>query len=146
MGKAKKPKTSARPSRATRAIPWRTKMMPESFYQQLDAGIRFAVRVLHAAGIETQQSCQGGGDPLRPVRGHAYDRPSIDLPAGGSDALGFAALAALAGYGLPVRDVAIVWPVKNGVPYEKLWRITFWVTMEGRADERPFFIYGAQAQ
>jgi hypothetical protein len=103
-------------------------MMPESFYASLDAGIRFAVRVLHARGrIETCQSCQGGA-------GHAYDHPSVDLLAQGGDANGFAALAALVDYGLPVRDLSIVWHLQNGLPYEKLWRITFWRTMEDRAD------------
>ena len=115
-------------------------MMPESFYQGLDAGIRFAVRVLHAAGgIETCQSCQGGKD-------HSYDRPTIDMIAGGNDATGFRALAALVDYGLPVSDVAILWNVKNGLPYEKLWRITFFETMEARADDKPSFVYGYRAQ
>lgn len=121
-------------------VPWRTSMMPTSWYEQLDSGIRFAVRVLHAAGsVETCQSCQGGA-------GHAYDWPTIDLIAGGDDAAGFAALGALRSYGLPVRDVSIVWPVRHGTPYEKLWRITFWKSMEDRVNEMPNFIHGVQAQ
>ena len=108
---------------------------PEKSYQSLDKGIRFAVRVLHAGGFETCQSCQGG-------RGHAYDRPTVDLIAGGDDALGFGALAALRNYGLPIADVSIVWPVQNGHPYEKLWRVTFSKTMEDRADEKPSFVFG----
>lgn len=49
-------------------IPWRTKMMPDSWYLKLDRGIRFAVRVLHARGFETCQSCQGGAwSLLRPT-------------------------------------------------------------------------------
>lgn len=115
-------------------------MMPESFYLSLDVGIRFAVRVLHAtAGIETCQSCQGG-------KGHSYDRPTVDMIASGSDAKGFAALAALVDYGLPVADIAILWNIKNGLPYEKLWRITFTETMESRADEKPIFVWSYRAQ
>jgi hypothetical protein len=114
----------------------RDMMMPEPFYEGLDAGIRFAVRVLHAAGgIETCQSCQGG-------KGHAYDHPTVDMIAGGSDAIGFRALAALADYGLPVADVAILWNVRNGLPFEKLWRITFWKSMEDRANDKPIFVHG----
>jgi hypothetical protein len=114
-------------------------MMPEDFYRSLDAGIRFAVRVLHATGIETCQSCQGG-------KGHAYDQPTVDMIATGDDASGFRALAALADYGLPVRDLAILWNIKNGLPYEKLWRVTFFKTMDDRADDRPTFIRGYYAE
>jgi len=124
----------------------KTKMMPEKWYQQLDGGIRFAVRVLHARGFETCQSCQGGDDPERPDRGHAYDRPTVDLISTGNDVWGFSALAALHDYGLEVRDVSIVWNIKNGLPFERLWRITFWKTMEDRANEKPMFIHGYTAE
>lgn len=118
----------------------RDMMMPEAFYQDLDPGIRFAVRVLHAHGhIETCQSCQGG-------EGHAYDRPTVDMIATAEDAQGFEAVAALAAYGLPVADVAILWRIKNGLPYEKLWRVTFWKTMEDRADEQPQFVWSYEAK
>lgn len=117
----------------------RSMIWQDAEYQGLDKGIRFAVRVLHAAGIETCQSCQGGA-------GHAYDRPTIDLTAGGDDSKGFEALAALRDYGLPVTEVAIVWNIQNGHPYEKLWRIVFSRTMEDRADERPMFTWEYSAQ
>lgn len=119
--------------------PQRDLMMPEAFYSSLDAGIRVAVRVLHAAGFETCQSCQGGP-------GHAYDHPTVDLIATGDDANGFGALSALADYGLPVNEVALVWPIRNGTPYEKLWRVTFGASLESRSDERPIFVYGYRAQ
>jgi hypothetical protein len=109
-------------------------MWPEKSYRSLDRGIRFAVRVLHARGFETCQSCQGGN-------GHAYDHPTVDLVARGDDATGFGALAALRDYGLSVAELSIVWPIRNGHPYEKLWRITFDKTMEDRADEKPMFVY-----
>jgi hypothetical protein len=114
-------------------------MMPEEWYQKLDPGIRLAVRVLHAHGIETCQSCQGG-------EGHAYDRPTVDLVARADDAVGFGALAALADFGLPVCDVAILWRVENGLPFEKLWRITFRRAMEDRADEHPNFVWSYEAR
>ncbi len=112
---------------------------PETFYRQLDKGIRFAVRVLHTHGFETCQSCQGG-------KGHAYDRPTIDMISTGNDAEGFGALAALQSYGLSVADIAILWPVQNGLPYERLWRITFTTTFERRADEKPMFVFGYRSQ
>lgn len=121
-------------------------MMPESWYVGLDAGIRFAVRVLHAQGLETCQSCQGGPDPERPERGHAYDRPTVDLPASVDDCVGFEALAALHAYGLNVRDVSLLWTVNNGLPNEKIWRITLWKTYEDRANDKPMFVKGWRAQ
>lgn len=128
MSRQKKPATLLKNDAPIHDLMW-----PD--YQGLDKGIRFAVKVLHAAGIETCQSCQGG-------KGHAYDRPSIDLVALGDDALGFEALAALRNYGLPVSEVSIVWNIENSLPYEKLWRITFFRTMESRSDESPMFVYG----
>lgn len=106
----------------------------EKSYRSLDRGIRFAVRVLHASGFDTCQSCQGG-------KGHAYDRPTVEMIATGEDALGFGALEALQAYGLPVDAVAIVWSIRHGLPYEKNWRVTFSQTMEDRANEVPAFVY-----
>ena len=42
--------------------------------------------------------------------------------------------------GLDVRDVSLVWTVRNGLPYEKLWRITFRAAASERADEVPGFV------
>jgi hypothetical protein len=114
-------------------------MMPEQWYQKLDAGIRFAVRVLHAAGgVETCQSCQGGD-------GHSYPEPTVDLIAGPSDALGFLALAALHAYALPVASVALVWNVQHGLPYERVWRVTFSAVAPERANEVPVFVNSYRA-
>jgi hypothetical protein len=110
------------------------KVGPEEMYAGLDPGIRFAVRVLNAQGIDTCQSCEGGP-------GHSYDRPSVDLAAGASDATGFAALAAAVDYGLPVDSLARVWNVENGLPYETIWRLTFSQAMPERADELPLFTW-----
>jgi hypothetical protein len=113
--------------------PVRDMMMPEAWYAKLDAGIRFPVRVLHAAGIETCQSCEGGA-------GHAYAGPSIDMVAGADDANGFAALRALEAYHLHVETLAIVWSVRNALPYEKLWRVVLSETAREREKERPIFV------
>ncbi len=118
--------------------PFRDKLEHESFYESLDDGIRFAVRVLHAANIDTCQSCEGG-------KGHSYDHPSIDLPATDRNSDGFAALAALESYGLTVSQVSIVWPVHSGMPYEKLWRLELVGKCTDRADEIPNFIYSYRA-
>lgn len=120
-------------------IPIRDMMASEDWYQKLDKGIRFAVRVLHAAGFETCQSCQGG-------EGHAYDQPTVEMVSTGDDSQGFGALAELQAYGLPIADISIRWPVRNGLPYERLWCITFRKTMEDRANDKPMFVYGYQAQ
>lgn len=109
----------------------------EDLYPGLDAGVRFAVMVLHASGIETCESCDGHVD------GDAWVR----LPAAASDAQGFAALAALRTHGLDVRRVELVWYVQDGLPGEKTWRI---VLRRGghpeRADERPIFVSGHVGQ
>ena len=119
-------------------MPIRDMMWPDDSYKSLDVGIRFAVRVLHAAGFETCQSCQGG-------KGHAYDRPTVEMVSTGDDVQGFGALAALQEYGLPVADIAIRWPIRHGLPYERLWTITFRRTMEDRAEEKPMFVHGYRA-
>jgi hypothetical protein len=54
------------------------------FYPPLDEGIKHSVEVLHRAGVETFESCQGGS-------GHAYTEPTIRFH-GERDA-GFKALA-----------------------------------------------------
>lgn len=111
----------------------------EAFYQGLDPGIRFAVRVLHAAGFDTCQSCQGGYD-------HAYDRPTVDLLGHHGDGSGFGAVHALNAYGLPVRDVSILWRIENGLPTEVLWRITFREAMPRRSNDLPSCVRSTQSQ
>ena len=113
-------------------------MESEKWYSGLDDGIRFPVRVLHARGIETGQSCEGG-------EGHAYDHPTVDL-LGNTPSAGFAALAALTEYGLRVRDVALLWPVNQGLPGENFWRITLCQPWPGRADEYPMFVWNYEAR
>ncbi len=112
----------------------RTRVMPDSWYERLDAGIRFPVRVLHAFGLETAQSCQGGA-------GHDWHEPGIDL-AGGRNADAFAALAAIARYGIDVTEVLLRWSVTDGLPEERHWRIVLRRAYPERATERPIFVYG----
>lgn len=113
-------------------LPLHSPVESEAWYQGLDPGIRFAVRVLHARGIETGQSCEGG-------EGHAYDHPTVDLRDGGPRSVGFAALAALEDYGLRVRDIALLWPVDKGLPSECFWRVTLRQPWHKRADSKPIF-------
>lgn len=119
-------------------MPIHSKMWAAKDYAGIDAGIRFAVRVLHAHGLDTCQSCQGG-------KGHAYLEPTVDMVAGGGDADGFEALAVLANYGLPVSTVSITWNIQNGLPFEKLWRIAFSRPFPERADDIPIFEWGYRA-
>ena len=97
------------------------------------------MRVLHAHGIDTHQSCEGG-------KGHSYDRPTIDMGGAWGQPRGFAALEVLATYGLPVDGVDHHWPIHNGEPVECFWRVTFSRPMPERANDRPNFIMGYQAQ
>lgn len=122
-------------------IPIRTKVWSSpTAYEELDEGIRFAVRALHAAGFDTCQSCEGG-------EGHAYDNPTVDLLVGANDAIGFGAVSTLVGYGLPVSTVSQVWNLdKLGRPYESVWRIEFARTFPERANEPFMFVWGYQAQ
>lgn len=104
----------------------------DEWYEGIDPGIRFAVRVLHAKGIHTGQSCQGG-------EGHCYEYPTVDLwgqPL--SDYAGFAALAALADYGIEVRAVSFEWRIS---PPEAFWRIELVAPLHERADDRPSFAW-----
>lgn len=119
--------------------PLRSKVWNETTYRNLDPGIRFAVRVLHAHGIETGQSCEGG-------KGHVYSYPTIEFAADADDAKGFTALGYLQMYNLPVDSVSIRWGIVRGLPYEKLWRITFSKKMDDRADEPPQIIWAYQFQ
>jgi len=103
-------------------------------YSKIDAGIRIAVRVLHAHGIETGQSCQGG-------EGHSYPEPTVDLWSD-CKTTGFAAVHALMGYGLPVMSFARNWDILDGEVTGPFWRITFRRTMEDRADDELMFVWG----
>lgn len=82
----------------------------------LDPGIRRAVEVLQAAGVETFESCQGGD-------GHAYPEPTVRFH-GHRDA-GFRALAATMEVGLVVIALRRTWPIIDGEPTGPWWELTF---------------------
>lgn len=82
----------------------------------LDAGIREAVRVLRAAGVETFESCQGGA-------GHAYPEPTVRFH--GDEGAGWEALGALIRQGLPIGDLRRTWPYTYGAPTGPYWEVTF---------------------
>ena len=127
-----------------------TKMQSEAFYAGLDEGIRFPVRVLHAHGIETGQSCEGknGKHPAGAHgEGHSYDHPTIDLWGQPVElATAFHAMTVLTTYGLEPDSVALRWRVINGLPVEPLWRVTLAKVFPERADEQPTFVYGSTAE
>lgn len=82
----------------------------------LDPGIRRAVEVLGAAGVETFESCQGGP-------GHAYPEPTVRFHGDRSE--GFRALAAAMQEGLPVVALRRVWTINDGEPAGPWWEMTF---------------------
>lgn len=109
-----------------------SRVQTDAWYASIDPGVRFAVRVLHAAGIDTGQSCEGG-------EGHCYKWPTVDLGGQKLDTKdGFAALAALANYGIEVRSVSFEWCV---ISCEAFWRIELTKPLHERADDRPSFAW-----
>lgn len=81
----------------------------------LDVGIREAVEVLRAAGVETFESCQGG-------QGHAFPSPTVRF--GGNLAAGWKALAVCLDHGWNVRSLRRYWAVTpQGEPTGPEWEI-----------------------
>ncbi|MEA2141518.1 MAG: hypothetical protein QOC91_1617, partial [Solirubrobacteraceae bacterium] len=66
----------------------------------LDEGIASYVQTLHAAGIETFESCEGGD-------GHAFPEPTVRFH--GEHAEGFRALGVALQHQLPVLDLRRTW-------------------------------------
>ena len=91
-------------------------MEKEMFSSPLDPGIKQAVEVLRAAGIETFESCQGGP-------GHAYPEPTVRFH--GHKAEGFKALSIAIHAGLPVSGLRRTWPVLDSEPTGPWWELTF---------------------
>lgn len=114
----------------TPTVPVHTSLASDGFYEGLDRGIVYAVRVLHAAGIDTSQSCQGGD-------GHAYEGPTVDVPE-----RAFAAMETLESHGMPVREVSHRWLIVDGVPAQVVWSVELRHDAEKYADNRPMFIAG----
>ena len=83
----------------------------------LDPGIADAVRVLRDAGIETNESCQGG-------EGHTYPEPAVRFLGDNSE--GFRALAAAMQAQLPVAELRRVWVMQGGEPTGPEWELVFY--------------------
>lgn len=81
-----------------------------------DRGIRYAVKILRDAGIETFESCEGG-------EGHAFAEPTVRFHGGREE--GFRALAAALAASLPVAELRRYWQVVDGEPRGPHWEMTF---------------------
>jgi len=97
-----------------------TRQFPEEhgdFYGRLDPGIRDAVRILKAGGIETYESCEGG------VK-HTFPEPTVRFY--GDAGAGWLALSLALTHGLPVQALRRFWTVDDGEPKEPHWEMVFW--------------------
>ena len=87
----------------------------------VDLGIVRGVKILKDAGFTTIESCEGG-------KGHYYAEPTIQFV--GSHATGWAAMAELMTYGLPIRRLGQMWTFDHsygqGHPTGPEWFITFY--------------------
>ncbi len=84
---------------------------------RLDIGVKRTVERLIEAGIETNQSCEGGP-------GHAYPEPTIAFA--GSQGDGMRALGLCITWGLPVSALRQVWNVLDtNVPTGPHWELVF---------------------
>jgi hypothetical protein len=89
----------------------------------LDPGIAPWVEILRAHGVSTHESCQGGVDPERPDRGHAYPEPTIAFSGGPS--AGVHAYHIARQHGLPVASIQRVWKDIDGELTGPVWEIVF---------------------
>ena len=89
---------------------------PREYEPPLDKGISDAVEVLVAAGVETFESCEGGGR-------HSYSEPTVRFYGDRSEV--FRAMAVVIRAGLPVDDLRRVWPIIDGEPTGPWWELTF---------------------
>ncbi len=80
----------------------------------LDVGIADAVRILHSAGVETFESCQGGD-------GHAYPEPTVRFH--GDQSEGFRALGIAMQAGLAVAYLRRMWSINDNEPTGPYWEI-----------------------
>jgi len=82
----------------------------------LDAGIAPYVQILHGAGIETYESCEGG-------EGHCFPEPTIRFHGDRSE--GLRALAIAQQHAMPVSSIRRAWPIVDGEPTGPIWEMTF---------------------
>jgi sugar phosphate isomerase/epimerase len=84
---------------------------------KLDKGIRRAVEILMACGIETFESCEGGP-------GHSYTEPTVSFY--GTPEAGWRALSVCLAHGLPIAQLRRAWNVLDAnEPTGPHWEITF---------------------
>lgn len=107
--------TKTKPSMATAWAQQLDRRVAPS-WDKLDSGIVVAVRTLWNMGVETCQSCQGGGK-------HAYPEPTVQFLGGPS--AGPFALAIAMQNGLRVTALRRVWEVQDGEPTGPTWEMTF---------------------
>lgn len=79
-------------------------------------GIRQYVEILHNAGIETFESCEGGN-------GHSFPEPTVRFFGDNSE--GYRALAIAIQHALPVNSLRRVWSIINNEPTGPNWELTF---------------------
>lgn len=83
----------------------------------IDAGILREVQILAGAGVETFESCEGGG-------GHSFPEPTIRFHGGKGE--GFRALALALCHGLRVRALRRTYDVIDGEPTGPYWELVFY--------------------
>lgn len=83
---------------------------------ELDAGIRRAVLILRANGIETFESCEGG-------EGHAFPDPTVRFHGGSW--VGYKAFAIAMEHGLPVLHLRYSFTAVHGHLEAPCWELTF---------------------
>lgn len=96
----------------------------------LDRWVRYAVLVLHTAGVKTYESCQGG-------RGHAF--PDATIRFEGSEEDAFRAVNVAREHGLPVYHLRRFWRLTDTTTDVPAWEITFFprrrlVSVQRRAE------------
>jgi hypothetical protein len=90
---------------------------PKTASVGLDPGIRKAVEILQASGIETFESCEGGD-------GHAFTEPTVRFH--GTPQAGWHALGICLSHGLPILCLRRVWYVlDSNEPTGPKWEIVF---------------------
>ncbi len=92
---------------------------PDEAEWKLDPGIRRAVLILRSAGIETNESCEGG-------EGHSYPVPTISFR--GSSWAGYHAFSVAMEHGLPVTSLRRVYDVLDTQLQGPWWEMTFRAT------------------
>lgn len=87
-----------------------------SYDPPLDPGIKGAVEVLTAGGVDTFESCEGGVGHAYPVRTVRFHGERCEGPR----AIGVAMAA-----GLPVAELRRVWDINDGELCGPYWEMTF---------------------